>query len=136
MSHTSDTAGHGRAPSASSKRDATSPASYLRHDDEKAPYPELPNPTVAVAEQHDLTLGAILRGTAANPLTNFEKKAALINACVVRSPARIVMLMGVCSELDKFGFGRYQICIWFLTGFGYFLDLAWAQGVGLIASAV
>ena len=67
----------------------------------------------------DLSIGAILRGTAATPLTTFEKKAALINA-----------------ELDKFGMGRYQTCIWFLCGFGYFLDLAWAQGVGLIASAV
>ncbi len=67
----------------------------------------------------DLSFGAILRGTAATPLTTFEKKAALINA-----------------EMDKFGLGRYQICIWFLCGFGYFLDLAWAQGVGLISSAV
>ncbi len=40
------------------------------------------------------------------------------------------------SELDKLGMGKYQWCIWFLCGFGYFLDLAWAQGVGLIASAV
>ena len=67
----------------------------------------------------DISLGAILRGTAANPLTTFEKKAALINV-----------------EIDKFGMGRYQICIWFLCGFGYFLDLAWSQGVGLIASAI
>ncbi|KAH7398568.1 sugar transporter-like protein [Pyrenochaeta sp. MPI-SDFR-AT-0127] len=67
----------------------------------------------------DLSFGAIIRGTAANLLNTFEKKAALINA-----------------ELDAFGLGRYQICIWFLCGFGYFLDLAWAQGVGLIASAV
>lgn len=42
----------------------------------------------------------------------------------------------IIRELDKFGMGRYQICIWFLTGFGYFLDLAWAQGVGLVASAI
>jgi hypothetical protein len=67
----------------------------------------------------DLSFAAILKGTAASPMNTFEKKAALINA-----------------ELDKFGLGRYQICIWFLCGFGYFLDLAWAQGVGLIASAV
>ncbi|EPS25080.1 hypothetical protein POX_c03487 [Penicillium oxalicum] len=51
--------------------------------------------------------------------TPFERKAALIN-----------------REIDKFGFGRYQQCIWTLCGFGYFLDLAWAQGVGLMASAV
>lgn len=67
----------------------------------------------------DVSLGAILKGTAATPLTIFERKAALINA-----------------ELDKFGLGRYQICIWFLCGFGYFLDLAWAQGIGLVASAI
>ncbi len=69
--------------------------------------------------QVDISIGSVLRGTAASPLTPFEKKAAMINA-----------------ELDKFGLGRYQICIWFLCGFGYFLDLAWAQGVGLIASAI
>jgi hypothetical protein len=74
---------------------------------------------VELVSETDLSFGAILRGTAANPLNTFEKKAALINA-----------------ELDKFGLGKYQICIWFLCGFGYFLDLAWSQGVGLIASAI
>lgn len=71
------------------------------------------------ADKTDLSFAAILKGTAANPLNTFEKKAALINV-----------------ELDKFGLGKYQICIWFLCGFGYFLDLAWSQGVGLIASAI
>jgi hypothetical protein len=32
--------------------------------------------------------------------------------------------------------GKYQICIWFLAGFGYFLDLAWAQGVGILGTAI
>lgn len=40
------------------------------------------------------------------------------------------------SEIDAMGMGRYQICIWFLTGFGYFLDLAWSQGVGLLATPI
>ena len=71
------------------------------------------------ASSEDLSIGAILRGTAAKPMNTFEKKAALINI-----------------ELDKFGLGRYQICIWFLCGFGYFLDLAWSQGVGLISTAI
>jgi len=70
-------------------------------------------------DETDLSLAAILKGTAANPLNTFEKKAALVNV-----------------ELDKFGLGRYQLCIWFLCGFGYFLDLAWSQGVGLISSAI
>ncbi|OAL54506.1 sugar transporter-like protein [Pyrenochaeta sp. DS3sAY3a] len=77
------------------------------------------NPDIECVSSADLSFRAILAGTASSPLTTFEKKAALINA-----------------ELDAFGLGRYQICIWFLCGFGYFLDLAWAQGVGLIASAV
>jgi hypothetical protein len=70
-------------------------------------------------ESTDISLGTVLKGAMVKPLTTFEKKAALINA-----------------EMDKFGLGRYQLCIWFLCGFGYFLDLAWAQGVGLIASAI
>ncbi|OIW29027.1 sugar transporter-like protein [Coniochaeta ligniaria NRRL 30616] len=72
-----------------------------------------------LVSETDLSFAAILKGTAASPLTTFEKKAALINL-----------------ELDRFGLGRYQLCIWFLCGFGYFLDLAWSQGVGLIATAV
>jgi hypothetical protein len=72
-----------------------------------------------LVSSENLTFAAILKGTAAHPLNTFEKKAALINA-----------------ELDAFGMGRYQICIWFLCGFGYFLDLAWSQGVGLVSSAV
>ena len=67
----------------------------------------------------DLSFASIMKGTAHAKLTTFERKAALINL-----------------EIDKFGLGRYQICIWFLCGFGYFLDLAWAQGVGLCASAI
>lgn len=74
---------------------------------------------VEAASSEDLSIGAILRGTATKPMTTFEKKAALINV-----------------ELDKFGLGKYQICIWFLCGFGYFLDLAWSQGVGLASTAI
>jgi len=81
---------------------------------------ELPiHNNLQLASKTDLSLGSIIKGTATKPLTTFEKKAALINA-----------------EIDKFGMGKYQICIWFLCGFGYFLDLAWAQGVGLIATAI
>ena len=96
-------------------------ASHLDTDEKRAPPgPQIPiYNRVELASELDLSLASILKGTAAKPLTTFEKKAALINA-----------------ELDKFGMGRYQLCIWFLCGFGYFLDLAWAQGVGLIASAV
>ena len=96
-------------------------ACHLDADDRRAPPgPQIPiYNKVELASETDLSFSSILKGTAAKPLTKFEKKAALINA-----------------ELDKFGLGRYQVCIWFLCGFGYFLDLAWAQGVGLIATAV
>ncbi|WWD21402.1 hypothetical protein CI109_105887 [Kwoniella shandongensis] len=84
---------------------------------EKQEYPI--HSDIPLVDEKDLSFAAIMKGTAATPLTIFEKKAALINA-----------------EIDHFGFGKYQICIWFLCGFGYFLDLAWAQGVGLVASAI
>ena len=66
--------------------------------------------------------------------TTFERKAALINAYVVSMPSEIMLIDS--REIDKFDFGKYQLCIWMLCGFGYFLDLAWAQGVALMASAV
>ncbi|CAL5873022.1 uncharacterized protein PFLUO_LOCUS7291 [Penicillium psychrofluorescens] len=70
-------------------------------------------------EKSHASAADILSGNATHELTHFEARAALINA-----------------EIDKFGFGKYQKCIWLLCGFGYFLDLAWAQGVGLMATAV
>ncbi|MCJ1308099.1 hypothetical protein MMC25_001751 [Agyrium rufum] len=50
-------------------------------------------------------------------LTLYEKKALLVN-----------------RELDSHGMGRYQWWIWGLCGFGYFLDLMWAQAFGLVAT--
>ncbi|KAG9959781.1 sugar transporter-like protein, partial [Aureobasidium melanogenum] len=91
----------------------------LRHMSSNQAEAEVGQATVAVAPEAGLSVGNILKGHSAHNLTPFEKKAALMNA-----------------ELDKFGMGRYQWCIWFLCGFGYFLDLAWSQGVGLIASAI
>lgn len=37
-------------------------------------------------------------------------------------------------ELDSHGMGKYQWWIWGLCGFGYMLDLLWAQTFGLILS--
>jgi hypothetical protein len=67
----------------------------------------------------DKSSGVIEEATPVTPRIIFERKAALVNA-----------------EIDKFGFGKYQQCIWMLCGLGYFVDLAWAQGVGLMATAV
>ncbi|GAA6059099.1 hypothetical protein JCM10212_002070 [Sporobolomyces blumeae] len=55
-----------------------------------------------------------------NQLTLYEKKSVLINRELDR--------------MNEYGFwklGRYQLC-----GFGYFLDLCWAQAFGLIAGAI
>lgn len=38
----------------------------------------------------------------------------------------------VNTELDRQGFGRYQLCIFLLCGFGFFLDLMWAQLFGIV----
>lgn len=40
----------------------------------------------------------------------------------------------VDRELDAQGMGRYQWYVWCLCGFGYFLDLLWAQAFGLVLS--
>jgi len=52
-------------------------------------------------------------------LTLYEKKCVLIN-----------------REIDHQGMGRYQWYIWGLCGFGYMLDLMWAQAFGLVLSPI
>jgi hypothetical protein len=49
----------------------------------------------------------------------FEKKCRLIN-----------------RQLDAFGMGKYQWFIWVLCGFGYLIDLLWAQAFGLVLSPI
>ncbi|SAM85651.1 related to PHO84-high-affinity inorganic phosphate transporter [Ustilago bromivora] len=44
--------------------------------------------------------------------------------------------MMISAELDRMGMGKYQMCIWFLCGCGYFIDLLWAQALGLIVTQV
>ncbi|KAJ1596193.1 hypothetical protein NDA14_000377 [Ustilago hordei] len=44
--------------------------------------------------------------------------------------------MMISAELDRMGMGTYQMCIWFLCGCGYFIDLLWAQALGLIVTQV
>ena len=52
-------------------------------------------------------------------LTLYEKKALLVN-----------------RELDSHGMGRYQWWIFFLCGYGYLIDLMWAEAFGLIAPSL
>ncbi|EGP82662.1 unnamed protein product [Zymoseptoria tritici ST99CH_1A5] len=48
-------------------------------------------------------------------MSSYDKKCLLINA-----------------EIDSHGMGRYQWYIWLLCGFGYLIDLLWAQAFGLV----
>ena len=52
-------------------------------------------------------------------LTLYEKKALLVN-----------------RELDAYGMGKYQWCIFFLCGFGYLVDLLYAHAFGLVEPAI
>ena len=52
-------------------------------------------------------------------MTLFEKKCHLIN-----------------KEIDAMGMGKYQWFLWSLCGFGYLLDLLWAQAFGLILTPI
>lgn len=52
-------------------------------------------------------------------LSLFEKKALIVN-----------------RELASQGMGKYQWMIFILCGFGYFLDLLWAQAFGLILAQI
>ncbi|TID13026.1 membrane transporter [Venturia nashicola] len=54
-----------------------------------------------------------------NNTSLYEKKCILIN-----------------REIDAHGMARYQWYIWFLCGFGYLLDLLWAQAFGLVLSPI
>ncbi|KAL6251113.1 hypothetical protein RBB50_001321 [Rhinocladiella similis] len=54
-------------------------------------------------------------GNVENAMDPHERKAQLID-----------------SELERQGMGRYQTTIFLLCGFGYLLDLLWAQAFGLI----
>lgn len=53
----------------------------------------------------------------AEGLSLYEKKCVLIN-----------------REIDSMGMGKYQWYAWGLCGFGYMLDLLWAQAFGLVLS--
>jgi hypothetical protein len=50
-------------------------------------------------------------------LSLYEKKCVLVN-----------------REIDRQGMGKYQWYVWGLCGFGYMIDLIWAQAFGLVLS--
>ncbi|KAG6061880.1 hypothetical protein E4U17_006686 [Claviceps sp. LM77 group G4] len=79
---------------------------------------------VPLQEHHSVTCSdqehgrrAIMDVASLSGLSLYEKKCHLVN-----------------REIDRQGMGRYQWYIWVLCGFGYFLDLLWAQAFGLVLS--
>ncbi|KAJ4251835.1 hypothetical protein NW762_011132 [Fusarium torreyae] len=80
---------------------------------------KLPNDTIPASElenaRKDGSSNPLLYGL--DGLTLYEKKCVLIN-----------------REIDTQGMGKYQWYIWGLCGFGYLLDLLWAQAFGLVLS--
>lgn len=63
------------------------------------------------------TAATVLEDGDLDGLSLYEKKCVLIN-----------------REIDSMGMGRYQWYVWGLCGFGYMLDLLWAQAFGLALS--
>lgn len=59
----------------------------------------------------------VLAAPGIDGMSLYDKKCVLVN-----------------RELDAMGMGRYQWYIWCLCGFGYMLDLLWAQAFGLALS--
>ena len=73
----------------------------------------------SVNEQIPTPYQESLRDPEFEGLTLYEKKALLVN-----------------RELDSHGMGRYQWWIFFLCGFGYLIDLMWAEAFGLIGTSL
>ncbi|KAK0252824.1 hypothetical protein LTS09_011981 [Friedmanniomyces endolithicus] len=94
-------------------------SSYEPKDPEKEAHLSSDFPPYDVEPAHHAPNGLIAGIPAAEleGLTVYEKKCVLIN-----------------REIDNNGMGRYQWYIWCLCGFGYFLDLLWAQAFGLVLS--
>ncbi|KAM0246019.1 hypothetical protein ACHAP5_004990 [Fusarium lateritium] len=78
----------------------------------KLPGDEIPTSELGDSHRHGSN-NALLYGL--DGLTLYEKKCVLIN-----------------REIDNQGMGKYQWYIWTLCGFGYLLDLLWAQAFGLV----
>jgi len=118
-------------PSASSSRattefppDQTQTTRLLNSDDNRITYATMDSPTEY--GKNDLANSDPVRQTTSHSndpemegLTLYEKKCVLIN-----------------REMDSNGMGKYQWWIWSLCGFGFLLDLMWAQAFGLVLGSL
>lgn len=72
---------------------------------------------VSAADNNNGNINNIDEGEEGSDLSLYDRKCILVN-----------------REIDAMGMGRYQWYIWGLCGFGYMLDLLWAQAFGLVLS--
>lgn len=93
-------------------------ASSREEMDQKSPVvtPTFLDPP-AGRERRSQPPAAVLSGLDLEGLSLYDKKCVLVN-----------------REIDAMGMGKYQWYIWSLCGFGYMLDLLWAQAFGLTLS--
>ena len=75
---------------------------------------KIDSPGDAVSYRH-----AVLDDPAMEGLSLYEKKSLIVD-----------------RELDSHGMGKYQWYIFFLCGFGYLIDLLYAQAFGLVEPAI
>lgn len=89
-------------------------------DDQKSPI-VTPTSVDRPSVERSWGTGAAPDGVVSDPdlegLSLYDKKCVLVN-----------------REIDAMGMGKYQWYIWVLCGFGYLLDLLWAQAFGLTLS--
>lgn len=89
-------------------------------DDRKSPIvtpTDMGSPDIDDPERNQQWLGDSSSDPELEGLSLYDKKCVLIN-----------------REIDAMGMGKYQWYIWGLCGFGYMLDLLWAQAFSLALS--
>lgn len=67
--------------------------------------------------------------TESNPTESHTMESALGEKSMTPVEKKCLLIE---REIDSCGMGRYQWYIWFLCGFGYCIDLLWAQAFGLV----
>ena len=66
-------------------------------------------------------LGDVPRVNSIVPPEDLEGKTLYEKKCIL-----------IDREINNMGMGKYQWCLWGLCGFGYLLDLLWAEAFGLV----
>ena len=97
----------------------------------------------AMVDERPIDFGNLPEGKGAEYQSKADELAGLVEAGTIAGSRSFIELslyekksVLINRELDAMGMGRYQWSIFLLCGFGYFLDLLWAQAGGLVGSAI